>query len=416
MGSSEELAVATSGELALGEALRRRLGLLRGGKVVAVEVPGGVLLRPVHPPLAKVHVEPTSCCNLSCRTCVRNSWSEPLGFMEMDTYLRLVDGLRSVASLQSVSFWGFGEPLLHPRVAEMVAMAKQLGARTEIITNGLLLSREKSAALIEAGLDSLVVSIDGASPEGYADVRSGASLWQVQQNLEQLQTLRLLSPRQRPEVGLEFVAMRRNVRDLPKLAALALAVGATRVIVTNVLPYSEELKDEILYGAVAGGSYRTFYSEWNPEVRLPRMDLSPGVPEALATMLNHLFDAAAPSGRLEGAGGYCRFVSEGSVVVAWDGEVSPCVPLSHSYGCFVMGRRKHIRAYRLGNVSQESVADIWAKDEYVRFRDRVVRFAFAPCTDCGGCDLAESNEADCAGNTFPVCGDCLWAKGVIQCP
>jgi len=44
-------------------------------------------------------------------------------------------------------------------------------------------------------------------------------------------------------------------------------------------------------------------------------------------------------------------------------------------------------------------------------------FAFAPCTFCGGCDLSETNEEDCIGNDiFPVCGGCLWAQGIIQCP
>ncbi len=52
----------------------------------------------------------------------------------------------------------------------------------------------------------------------------------------------------------------------------------------------------------------------------------------------------------------------------------------------------------------------------MRFRDLVQRFDFSPCSDCGGCNLAETNEEDCFGNGFPVCGDCLWAKGVIQCP
>ena len=336
--------------------------------------------------------------------------------MQTETYRRLVDGLRGIASLRSINFWGLGEPLLHPHIAEMVFLAKGLGARTEIVTNGLPLTKEKSAALIEAGLDSIVVSVDGVSPEAYADARSGANLRLVLKNIEQLQTLRIAHPRENPEVALAFVAMRRNVAELPKLSALALAVGARRVIVTNMLPYAEELKDEILYGRIVGGSYRTFRSEWNPQVLMPRMDPMPGVIEAQTLLLNHLDEAAIPEGRFEGAGGYCRFVSEGSVSVAWDGRVSPCVPLPHPYTCFVIGRQKAIHSYTLGNVNQESIADLWGKDEYVQFRDRVRRFVFAPCTDCGGCDLAESNEKDCAGNTFPVCGDCLWAKGVIQCP
>ncbi|MHB1415515.1 MAG: radical SAM protein [Chloroflexota bacterium] len=391
-------------------------GLAPGAEFVVEEIPEGVILKRVDPLLARVHVEPTTSCNLSCRTCVRQSWEEPLGFMEMDTFHRLVEGLRPISSLRSVSFWGIGEPLLHPHIVEMVALAKGLGARTEIITNGLLLTRKKSAALIEAGLDSLVVSVDGVSEERYEDVRPGPGLGQVLKNIEALQDLRVTRPQENPEVGLEFVAMRRNIHDLPHVARLALEVGATRVIVTNLLPYAAEMKDEILYGTFAASGYRTSRSEWNPEVLLPRMDLVSGVPEALSMLFTHLLGAASPRWRPEGAGGYCRFVSEGSVAVGWDGRVSPCVPLLHSYRCYVMGREKQIRGYTLGSVNQESIANIWQKDEYVGFRDRVVRFDFAPCTDCGGCELAQSNERDCAGGTFPVCGDCLWAKGVIQCP
>ena len=62
----------------------------------------------------------------------------------------------------------------------------------------------------------------------------------------------------------------------------------------------------------------------------------------------------------------------------------------------------------------ESLASIWAMPDYAAFRDRVLRFDFPPCTDCG-CDLAESNEEDCFGNPHPTCGDCLWARGIVRC-
>lgn len=70
----------------------------------------------------------------------------------------------------------------------------------------------------------------------------------------------------------------------------------------------------------------------------------------------------------------------------------------------------------MGNVEREGIASLWRRDEFVRFRDLVQRFDFSPCSDCGGCNLSESNEEDCFGNSFPVRGDCLRAKGVIQCP
>ena len=35
---------------------------------------------------------------------------------------------------------------------------------------------------------------------------------------------------------------------------------------------------------------------------------------------------------------------------------------------------------------------------------------------CGGCNQVDANKEDCFGSTFPTCGGCLWAQGVIQCP
>ncbi len=408
--------IGDGGSLELSEEQRRRWGFEPGAEFLVQERPEGLLLRRADPVLTRVYVEPTNGCNLSCRTCVRNSWSEPVGSMSMDTYRRLVDGLRSVPSLQFVSFWGLGEPLLHPGIVEMVALARGLGAKTEMVTNGLLLSREVSESLVEAGLDSLVVSVDGTSLGGYADIRSGADLDAVRRNVDELRIARQASPEGKPEIGLEFVVMRSNLGELSGLRRLASSMGATFVVVTNVLPYTEELSDEILYGWNAGTCYPVFPSSWSPRIRLPRFDAHPEVLEALSGLLVHSETYESPQGRLDGAGGYCRFVGEGAAAVAWDGGVSPCIALMHSYPCYVMRRPKQIRRYTLGNVGSQDILQIWESDEYVRFRARVQRFDFSPCTDCGGCEYRESNEEDCFGNVHPTCGDCLWAKGVIQCP
>ena len=44
---------------------------------------------------------------------------------------------------------------------------------------------------------------------------------------------------------------------------------------------------------------------------------------------------------------------------------------------------------------------IWLKPEYAAFRERVRKFEFSPCTDCGGCDSAEKNEDDSSAIPFP---------------
>lgn len=410
------LTIDADGRLRLPDDQKRKWGLQPGADFLVQERPEGLLLRREDPLLSRVYVEPTNRCNLNCRTCVRNSWSEPEGFMSMDSYRRLATDLHRVPSLQKVSFWGFGEPLLHPDIVEMVALAKDTGARTEIVTNGMLLTPELSRRLVEVELDSIVFSVDGATPDVYSDVRIGAQMELLFQNVRHLLAYRAERPEAKPEIGIEFVAMRRNLSDLPKLRLLANSIRASFIIVSNLLPYTEEMSDEILYGWNAGTCYPVFRSRWSPDILLPRMDRRRDVMAAVAALLEHTYQNDFPIGRLDNAAGYCRFVGEGTAAITWKGDVAPCVALMHSYNCYVMRRPKRIRAYSLGNIDEEGIAEIWEKDEFAAFRKRVQRFGFSPCTDCGGCDFAETNEEDCFGNSFPTCGDCLWAKGVLQCP
>ena len=90
-----------------------------------------------------------------------------------------------------VFFGGFGEPLAHPRIFEMVERVKALGVpRVELITNGCLLDEQASRRLITAGLDTLWVSLDGIRPESYSDVRLGALLPHVLENLRVFRDVR----------------------------------------------------------------------------------------------------------------------------------------------------------------------------------------------------------------------------------
>ncbi|MCF8106544.1 MAG: radical SAM protein [Desulfohalobiaceae bacterium] len=406
------------GSVPISEELRRRWGLTTGSRAVIRETPAGLLISPQDPPLGRVYIEPTTACNLNCKTCMRHSWDEPIGSMDMPIFRRLIHGLRSAPALHTVSFWGMGEPLMHPNIAEMVSAACGLGAETELITNGMLLDQDKAEALIEAGLNRLVVSVDGATPATHSSNRAGSSLELVRSNLAALQGLRRRNGRQNPEVGIEFVMMRRNISEVPKLRTLAYELGAAFIILTNVLPYTEELKDEILYHCSVDGVWPRGMSTSFPGVTVPRIDARPENLAAINQLLwfGYAAEPVQKMHRKPDNDGHCPFVEQGSMVLAWDGEVSPCVALMHSYRCYVMGREKLFKRYTLGNIREKDILSIWEKPEFADFRRRVLDFDFPPCVNCGGCQFSETNEEDCFGNPFPVCGDCLWARNVIVCP
>ena len=182
---------------------------------------------------------------------------------------------------------------------------------------------------------------------------------------------------------------------------------------SNVLPYSAELVEETLYD-MAATSFNGSGSPWTPMWILPKMDLTRETQEPLTRVLRTQPNLSFLDMNMGARNSYCPFVNAGALAVAWDGGVSPCPPLMHSYTCYVMGRHKEMRRYEIGRLPGQSLREIWDEPEYAAFRQRVRDFDFSPCVDCG-CDLAEKNEEDCFGNTFPVCGDCLWARGIIRC-
>jgi MoaA/NifB/PqqE/SkfB family radical SAM enzyme len=372
---------------------------------------------PDAPPLdhvRKVYVEPTTACDLNCGMCIRHGWEDPGGEMTQETFGRLIADLRGIATVETLQFGGFGEPTMHPRRFEFLLLAKEAGLRVEMLTNGVSLDAETAAALLDLELDKLVVSMDGVGPTGDAAFH-GDAISGVQANLRGLNRMKLARQAAKPEVGLEFVATRRNVDVLPGLKRLCPELGVSSILVTNLVPYAAALAEETLYRHWSTTRRDPEPSPWNPTIDLPRMDADgPGeVVDRLRGSGTHVrLDGTAVSGGAM----RCPFVHDGALAVTSDGNVSPCLPLMHTHAYYFRGQRRRIRAYHAGNVNEMPLGAIWSSETYRRFRDRASRFTFSPCLDCGGCDLRATNEDDCYANGFPACGECLWAAGIIRCP
>ncbi len=355
--------------------------------------------------LAKLYVEPTNRCNLDCRTCMRQGWEEGLGFMEFGLFDKIISGLRPFETPPGLFLGGYGEPLSHPRIAEMVALAKPVCNEVELISNGILLDEKMTERLTDAGLDRLWVSIDGASPASYADVRLGDHLPEIIANLE-----RLRARSRKPDLGISFVAMRRNIADLSAVVDLAKRLGASRISLSNVEPYTEDMEKEVLYGRGV--------LEPLPEggCRVPRFD-PPVLDGKSLENVAALFPAALSFAPLApGVEGLCPFLQRRSASVRWDGRVGPCLPLLHGHTVFLNGHSRSWPEFHFASSAERSLSEIWSDPAYREFRRKLDGFAFAPCTTCNSCDLPDVNNEDCFGNVHPACGGCLWSQGFIRCP
>ncbi len=407
------LTLNTQGQLSLPVELSARLGWQPGSRVAYLLLPDGLRLLRSTDLLARVYLEPTNLCNLDCATCMRNVWDEPLGWMQPDTFQHVLDGLRAFTPIPQVFFGGYGEPLAHPRILEMIRAVRALGAPVELITNGILLDETKASALIEAGVDTLWVSLDGATPESYADVRLGDELPGVIANLRRLRELRERSGSLTPQLGIAFVAMRRNIADLPALLRLGLSLGARRFSISNVLAHTPELRKELLYER---SQYEPSKNSGRPLLDLPRMDFSPELGEAIAEAQRSgcllELSGEAPSARTN----TCPFIAKNSLSIRWDGAVSPCLPLLHSHDSYLDDHQRRSHAFSVGSLGSRSLPDLWLDPSYRALRERLLVFDYSPCVTCNSCEYSYQNVEDCFGNNLPACGGCLWAQGLIQCP
>lgn len=405
-------------EIILPAHLAKDLGISPGDEIRVETNGNGLHLRPSINTLKRVYVEATNKCNLTCSTCMRNVWDVKYGHMSSGTFERILSGLEAVPDRPEIFFGGYGEPLSHPNILHMIERAKEQGHRVSLITNGILLTESAIRRLIELNLDMLWVSLDGASPECYTDIRLGDSLPTVLENLTRLRTQKYQkfggsNWGGHPRLGIAFVAMRRNIHDLNEVIRLGTRLGAVEFSVSNVLAHNTELLDENLYmrslDMVAGQEIR-------PLVHMPLMDIQPDTMKALTSVLKDLYRLEFTGSPLNQNTDQCPFVERGSLAIRWDGKVSPCLPLLYTHQHFLDERERTSKEYFVGDIHESDLSHIWNDGVYKDLRKRLQDFDFSPCAFCNSCEMANENLEDCFGNIHPTCGGCLWARGLIRCP
>lgn len=325
-------------------------------------------LRPELP--REIQVEVTGACNLACKMCLvryRPKLGKKTGAMCFHTFRRIVDEL---PDLERVTLQGLGEPLLAPDIYRMIEYAAGRGVRMGFNTNGTLLTRPRAERLVRAGLDWLHVSVDGATAATYESIRDGSDFELVRRNVLGLVDVMRELRAERPRLSLVFVAMRRNVHELPGLVRLADEWGVGRLWVQNLshsfadtdpagnyMQIRRFAADEALWADANEEAEERFAeagrlaAELGVDLRLP--DLRP--PERAK--------------RRNGSPG-CDWPWR-SVYVTHDAKVQPC--------CMVMGSERA----QLGEVSDGGFADVWRSDAYAEFRRGLVDGD--PPDVCRGC-------------------------------
>jgi MoaA/NifB/PqqE/SkfB family radical SAM enzyme len=180
-------------------------------------------------------------CNLACRMCDQGHSSGRM--LSAEALARLEPAL---AGAQSVCLTG-GEPLLHPDLLDFLTLCQRHQCQTIIQTNATLLTESMARRLIERGVTRLKISVDGARPETYNHIRRGADFTRVMANIRGLTRLKSALGSRKPDLEFNFVAMRSNISELPRLVRLAAGLGVSKINVFPLLAHTPELAAESCY-------------------------------------------------------------------------------------------------------------------------------------------------------------------------
>lgn len=422
-----------------------------------------------HP--SKLFVEVTTLCNLQCGMCVKQNGTGgiPEGSMSPETFERLAPAF---PHLDSLVLNGIGEPLLHPQLEAFIARARSLlpeGASIGFQSNGMALTDQRAAALVDAGLDRICISLDTVSDDSFRSIRSGGEMGGIVGAFASLNKARARSRRRDLRIGIEFVLMRSNIADLPDAVRWAGRSGAGFAIVTQLLPYHKDIVAQAAYDTNTTAAI-AIYERWKAKALQEGLDLrryldtitkvgrtpeeerivqlveqmrnnaeAQGITLHMERLLRRdeewlasaerVLDEARQAAREEGVDltvpgmaprntRKCEFVEGNGAFVSWDGNVHPCYFLWHRYACYVGGVAKRVKPWLLGNVRDRDILAIWNDAASHSFRERVLGYKFPFCFDCGFalCDYVgeEEFEQDCYLGQVP-CGACLWCTGLFQC-
>ena len=235
------------------------------------------------------------------------------GFGDIDPSLFKI--LAEQAADKDVIFYpqGFGESLLHPPFGAMLTSLRQLGVRYPVvISNATMLTEANCQMFIQAEPAVIIVSLDGAEPELYEQLRPNASYVKVVENIERLFKVRAQLGRTRPHIILSVVGM----EGIPeKLEAFR------KKWEPFLLPSDESFRCSVVSWA---GTFDTVAAP--PKVRSTSTE------------------TRSP----------CRMLYK-TLTVYYDGRTTPC--------CY-----DHACRLEVGNAKTTSIADIWHGDELRRLR------------------------------------------------
>ena len=185
----------------------------------------------VKPPFPeRIKIDICNVCNFSCIFCPQAKQYDKIGCIDKELCYKLIKDAYDAGG-RELCLAGTGEPLINSELEAYVRYAKQTGYRYVFInTNGSLLNENRSMRLLEAGIDSVKVSVN--SSENSYELIHGINAWEtVVKNIMKFDALRK-GGEYNCRLYISYVAVKQTLKEVDQMKSV-LANYVDEIIVMN---------------------------------------------------------------------------------------------------------------------------------------------------------------------------------------
>ena len=274
----------------------------------------------------EITLESTAKCNLYCPMCPRHIYTFDNENMDLDLYKKIVQDCKDY--VEFIWPYGIGEPMIHPKIFDMIRITREAGIRTGMSTNATLLDDRRADMLLESGLDYVIFAFDGASKETYEKYRFGATFEKTRENI--MNFLQRKLDRKSPiYVVLQMVMLKENSHEVQAYKKLWSIPGVDEI---------RFKRDEI---QIEGSKIP------NVEFKVQR-------------------------------GNPCHLLWRGPLYVRYDGLAYPC--------CYMYDEPP------IGDLKKQSVMQVWNSEPMVKLREAHIKGDLSAYPVCQTCQAARPSR------------------------
>jgi len=291
----------------------------------------------------------TNKCNFNCQMCQRFDLQVPIKEMALEDFKIIVSKLKGV---KSIILTGWGEPLLHPNLIEMIKICKEKKLAVRFTTNGSLLNEEKAQQLIDSGLDAITFSVDEVKPK---ENSIGHEVKSQLENIIQLQRM-IKNQNSGLEIYLQSVFQENNKKDLLEVADFATQNKLSRIRISRLDTRFHDFKRPGIKHE------KQLIKDLEKQVKGSKV----GIDFLPHTAFDGIFKSAYKILRLllHRCGIYC-LRTYNDVYVNVNGYATPCCALPH---------------LKMGSLLKMDLGEIWNSEKFKHFRKNQNIY-------CGKCDV-----------------------------